>query len=181
MYRDTEKWFASLQLHGLAPLFEEQEIDLKAAAELTEEDLRELGLQMGPRKKLLRAIADLQQAREVETTSIRREKVQLSGESQNRHHLAHRVLRHPGLAAYLLDQLPMNEMRPPDPHNRFHNQHPQLSPSTLRRNIWTEVSGGSLLDAYYPNTGIKLACPFTNYAMCETKFANSDGKYKEPA
>lgn len=51
-----------LEEHGLgqfADLFAENEIDLDAAADLTEDDLRELGIAMGPRKKLMRAIAEL--------------------------------------------------------------------------------------------------------------------------
>ncbi len=49
-------WLASLKLSMWLQTFEEQEIDLEAAQDLTEEDLRELGIPMGPRKKLLRAI-----------------------------------------------------------------------------------------------------------------------------
>ena len=51
-----------LDTHGLADYasaFEENEIDLDAARDLNEDDLRELGIPMGPRKKLLRAIAAL--------------------------------------------------------------------------------------------------------------------------
>ncbi|MBW8637692.1 tetratricopeptide repeat protein [Hoeflea sp. WL0058] len=51
-----------LDTHGLADhaaVFEENEIDLDAARDLNENDLRELGIPMGPRKKLLRAIAAL--------------------------------------------------------------------------------------------------------------------------
>jgi len=40
-------------------VFVENEIDLDAAKDLNEQNLRELGLAMGPRKKLLRAIAAL--------------------------------------------------------------------------------------------------------------------------
>jgi class 3 adenylate cyclase/tetratricopeptide (TPR) repeat protein len=52
-------WLRSFGLSALAPLFEEHEIDLAAARDLTEDDMRELGIAMGPRKKLLRAIAAL--------------------------------------------------------------------------------------------------------------------------
>ena len=49
-------WLESVKLSSLRPVFEEQEIDLEAVKDLTEDDLRELGIPMGPRKKLLRAI-----------------------------------------------------------------------------------------------------------------------------
>ena len=60
MSQHAADWLASLQLDGLVSLFEEQEIDLEAVQDLTENDLRELGIPMGPRKKLLRAIAELE-------------------------------------------------------------------------------------------------------------------------
>lgn len=60
MSQHAADWLASLQLDGLISLFEEQEIDLEAVQDLTENDLRELGIPMGPRKKLLRAIAELE-------------------------------------------------------------------------------------------------------------------------
>ena len=58
--KDVAAWLRSLELEKFIPVFEEQEIDSATVRELTEEDLRELGLPMGPRKKLLRAIADLE-------------------------------------------------------------------------------------------------------------------------
>jgi class 3 adenylate cyclase/tetratricopeptide (TPR) repeat protein len=56
LMNDIVAWLASLKLSMWLPAFEKQEIDLDAARDLTEEDLRELGIPMGPRKKLLRAI-----------------------------------------------------------------------------------------------------------------------------
>jgi class 3 adenylate cyclase/tetratricopeptide (TPR) repeat protein len=56
---DIGAWLTSLKLSIWLPTFEKQEIDLEAARDLTEEDLRELGIPMGPRKKLLRAIVAL--------------------------------------------------------------------------------------------------------------------------
>ena len=49
-------WLNSLKLETLIDVFEQQQIDLEAAQELSEADLRELDIPMGPRKKLLRAI-----------------------------------------------------------------------------------------------------------------------------
>ena len=62
MAEPVSKWLSSADLGTFIALFEEHQIDLEAARDLTEDDLRELGIAMGPRKKLLRAIADLQAA-----------------------------------------------------------------------------------------------------------------------
>ncbi len=65
-----------LDTHGLAEhaaVFEENEIDLDAARDLTEDDLRELGIPMGPRKKLLRAIAALAEETSATTESAGRD------------------------------------------------------------------------------------------------------------
>jgi hypothetical protein len=53
-FPDTAAWLNSLQLGNLISLFEKQEIDLATVSELTNEDLRELGLLMGPRKNYCR-------------------------------------------------------------------------------------------------------------------------------
>ncbi len=59
MVADVEHWLESHGLENCAELFIKNEIDLDAARDLTEADLREIGFAMGPRKKLLRAIAQL--------------------------------------------------------------------------------------------------------------------------
>jgi class 3 adenylate cyclase len=48
-----------LGLDRYASVMAEQEVDLEALRLLTEKDLQELGLPLGPRKKLLKALADL--------------------------------------------------------------------------------------------------------------------------
>ena len=53
---EVQAWLSQLGLDKYVALFEEQEIDVDAARDLTEEDLRELKIPMGPRKKILRAI-----------------------------------------------------------------------------------------------------------------------------
>jgi class 3 adenylate cyclase len=58
--RDIQKWLADLGLSQYAPAFSENLIDFEVLPDLTDEDLRELGLPMGPRKKILKAIAALQ-------------------------------------------------------------------------------------------------------------------------
>ncbi len=65
MASEIEQWLAGLGLAAHAEVFRDHEIDLDAARDLNEEDLRELGLPMGPRKKLLRAIGELDEAPDV--------------------------------------------------------------------------------------------------------------------
>jgi hypothetical protein len=54
-------WLGELGLAKYQAVFDEHEIDLAVLPELSEADLEKLGIPMGPRKKLLRAIAQLQQ------------------------------------------------------------------------------------------------------------------------
>jgi class 3 adenylate cyclase/predicted ATPase len=59
MNGELEVWLARIGAGEHLQSFIENEIDLDSARDLTEDDLRELGLPMGPRKKVLRAIAAL--------------------------------------------------------------------------------------------------------------------------
>jgi class 3 adenylate cyclase len=52
-------WLEGLGLGQHAEAFEAQEIDLEAVADVTEGDLKEMGVPIGPRRKILRAIAAL--------------------------------------------------------------------------------------------------------------------------
>ena len=56
---DVEQWLERLDLGQYAAVFRENDIDLDLVSELTEDDLRELGLSLGHRRKLLKAIAAL--------------------------------------------------------------------------------------------------------------------------
>src|SRR5215468_3941731 len=57
---DVAEWLSNLGLGKYATTFAENEIDLEAARHLTNDDLKELGLPMGPRRKILAGIAALQ-------------------------------------------------------------------------------------------------------------------------
>jgi len=57
--REVQKWLAEIGLSQHALAFAENQIDFEVLLDLSEDDLRELGLPMGPRKKLLKAIAAL--------------------------------------------------------------------------------------------------------------------------
>ena len=58
---DIAGWLAGLGLGKYESAFAEAEIDAEVLAELDDGDLRELGLPLGPRKKLMKAIAGLGQ------------------------------------------------------------------------------------------------------------------------
>src|SRR5215510_5823068 len=56
------EWLRAHGLDSYAELFEREQIDVPAARHLTEAALKELGLPMGPRLKLLAAIRELADA-----------------------------------------------------------------------------------------------------------------------
>jgi class 3 adenylate cyclase/tetratricopeptide (TPR) repeat protein len=57
MARDISEWLEDLGLGKYADAFAENEIDLDALPHVTEDDLREIGIALGARRKLLAAIA----------------------------------------------------------------------------------------------------------------------------
>ena len=56
-------WLQRIGLEQLAEIFAANDIDLDVLPELADEDLRELGLSLGNRRRLLRAIAELTRER----------------------------------------------------------------------------------------------------------------------
>jgi class 3 adenylate cyclase len=56
---DIVVWLRSLGLEKYEPVFRENEIDVDVLPELTELDLEKLGVPLGHRKRLLKAIATL--------------------------------------------------------------------------------------------------------------------------
>lgn len=56
---DISQWLQSLDLDHHSAVFVENEIDVRDLSELTEDDLKELGLTLGPRRRILAAIRDL--------------------------------------------------------------------------------------------------------------------------
>src|SRR6266487_89453 len=58
--KDIAEWLASLDLGEYAQRFAENAIDLSVIRDLTENDLEELGVLLGHRRKMLSAIAELQ-------------------------------------------------------------------------------------------------------------------------
>jgi class 3 adenylate cyclase/tetratricopeptide (TPR) repeat protein len=61
---EIAKWLEEIGLGEHAALFAENDIDVDLLPELTDDDLKELGLSLGHRKRLLRAVSDLQTATE---------------------------------------------------------------------------------------------------------------------
>jgi hypothetical protein len=59
MTRDIGDWLDELGLDRYAKTFVDNEIDLHALPHITEEDLKEIGVALGARRKLLAAIAEL--------------------------------------------------------------------------------------------------------------------------
>ena len=57
--RDIAEWLASIGLGEYAQRFAENAIDLSVVRDLTEQDLKDLGILLGHRRKILRAIAEL--------------------------------------------------------------------------------------------------------------------------
>ncbi len=60
MSDDLSLWLRQLGLAQYETVFAEQQIDREVLPQLTDADLKELGIPLGPRKKLLKAIAALQ-------------------------------------------------------------------------------------------------------------------------
>ena len=59
MNGDLAEWLEAQGLGQYARVLTENEVDLEALRLLSEHDLQELGISLGPRKKLLKAIAEL--------------------------------------------------------------------------------------------------------------------------
>ncbi|MCZ6522454.1 MAG: AAA family ATPase [Alphaproteobacteria bacterium] len=59
MARDIGEWLEGLGLDRYAEAFADNEIDLRALPHITEEDLKEMGVALGARRKMLAAIAEL--------------------------------------------------------------------------------------------------------------------------
>jgi class 3 adenylate cyclase len=60
--RDAAEWLASIGLGAYAQRFAENGIDLSTVRDLTEQDLKDLGVLLGHRRKMLRAIAEFDEA-----------------------------------------------------------------------------------------------------------------------
>ncbi len=57
--RDVAEWLASISLEEYVELFADNDIDLLVVRDLTEQDLKELGVSLGHRRKILRSASEL--------------------------------------------------------------------------------------------------------------------------
>ena len=81
MAQDIRAWLEDLGLERYSRLFAENEIDLDVLPKLTSKDLQELGLPLGPRRKILSAAAALSASSERPTTADRNQQA----EAERRH------------------------------------------------------------------------------------------------
>ena len=66
---DVGAWLRGLGLGQYEGIFRDSEIEADVLSELTEADLEKLGLPLGPRKRILKAIADLDGADTASSTA----------------------------------------------------------------------------------------------------------------
>jgi class 3 adenylate cyclase len=81
----TTEWLDSIGLGEYAQRFAENAIDLSVLRDLTDQDLKELGVLLGHRRKMLRAIAGLGEAAVELTGSATEPKTKLRDEAERRH------------------------------------------------------------------------------------------------
>ena len=78
-------WLESIGLGEYAQRFAENAIDLSILRDLTDQDLKELGVLLGHRRKMLRAIAGLGAAAIAPTSSAAQPKIESRDEAERRH------------------------------------------------------------------------------------------------
>src|SRR5262245_10011914 len=81
--KNIGEWLASIGMAEYADRFTENAIDLSVVHDLTDQDLKELGVLLGHRRKILRAIASLNQAAHASTAMVH----SLQAEEAERRHL----------------------------------------------------------------------------------------------
>ena len=72
-----EDWLASLGMSEYARSFVENDLDASVLRDLTDQDLRELGVSLGHRRKMLRAIAEMAAASSVARDNAERRQLTL--------------------------------------------------------------------------------------------------------
>ena len=84
MARDIEEWLEGLGLGRYAEAFADNEIDLDALPHINEEDLKEMGVALGARRKLLAAITELGDSDGAATTDERPDERSAGAEAERR-------------------------------------------------------------------------------------------------
>ena len=85
MSDNVTTWLEQLGLGQYASVFDEQQIDHEVLPELTDEDLEKLGIPLGPRKKLLKAIAELRDGKPPPGSSASTQSAAESTDAERRH------------------------------------------------------------------------------------------------
>ena len=62
---ELQRWLASVGLEQLAHLFQSNDVDMEVLADLTEADLEKIGVSLGLRRKLLKALEQLRRPPEI--------------------------------------------------------------------------------------------------------------------
>src|SRR5213080_3047815 len=78
--------------------------------------------------------------------------------------LPHGLPRNAQLPADLLNRLLLNEKRPANLGDRFHNQHSNLGLLRIRRPMWT-LSPGVPIGCKSPPSGVLIPCKFTDLLL----------------
>jgi class 3 adenylate cyclase len=82
----TADWLESIGLEEYAQRFAENAIDISILRDLTDQDLKELGVLLGHRRKMLRAIAELGKVSSIASTRLATEpRPEPSSEAERRH------------------------------------------------------------------------------------------------
>src|SRR6516164_11611512 len=81
----TAEWLESIGLGEYAQRFAENAIDFSILRDLTDQDLKELGVLLGHRRKMLRSIAGLGEASNVLAGSATEPKAESRDEAERRH------------------------------------------------------------------------------------------------
>lgn len=62
---ELQRWLAAVGLDQLAPVFQSNDVDLDVLADLTDADLEKIGVSLGLRKRLFKALEQLHRPPEI--------------------------------------------------------------------------------------------------------------------
>jgi hypothetical protein len=74
--KDIAEWLTSLDLGEYAQRFADNAVDLSVIRDLTEQDLKDMGVLLGHRRKILRTIAELDGVAPSPTESMSRDEAE---------------------------------------------------------------------------------------------------------
>src|SRR5262245_57755594 len=81
--RGITEWLASIGLSEYAQRFADNAIDLSVIRDLTEQDLKDLGIPLGHRRRILRAIAELDGVAPAATETVNEQVSRREGERRH--------------------------------------------------------------------------------------------------